>query len=89
MKKHYRVLQDNFLWKKGAILEQGAINGAIGYSPIDDIWNQDANSRNEYITSNNIEGNPEYFERVYQDTLTGNIYRTKDQMIAMYEKAFK
>lgn len=86
MTKYYRVKKDNFLWKEGAILtDQG-----IGiYIPVEDIWNK-VNLQSEFISAYIIE-HPEmedYFERVYADTIIGNLYRTKDKLIKKYEDLY-
>lgn len=90
MEKFYRVKKDTFLWEEGAILKREGhlASGKGGYSPIEDIWNK-VHTNGEYITSPIIEGNPEWFERVYRDDLKGNIFRTADQMRDAYKEMFK
>jgi hypothetical protein len=87
MAKYYRVKKDTFMWKEGAIL-QNSYNG--GYVAIEDIWNK-VELNNEYISAPIIEneGNSEFFERVYPDTLCGSIFRTADQLREVYKKSFK
>jgi hypothetical protein len=85
MTAYYRVIKDNFLWEVGAIIQY---NGNGAYSPIEDIWDM-VKDQNECIIDDIVENMPEYFERVYQDSLKGNLYRTADQMKKMYKKAFK
>lgn len=89
MDKYYRVKKDTFLWKEGAILKysDGVSNG--GYEPIQDIWDV-ANNEGEYISSQIVEDpvNAEYFERVYPDTIKGNVFKTADKLRAQYKKAF-
>lgn len=87
MTKFYRVKKDNFMWKEGAILSDGSKGE---YRPIEDIWNQCV-LKNEYISAHIIESedNKDYFERVYPDTIKGNFYRTKDQLVDLYKKTFK
>jgi hypothetical protein len=87
MTKYYRVKKDNFIWKEGAILTDQDEERYIG---IEDIWNTVTGVKDEYISARIIEhpDNHEYFERVYPDTITGKLYRTKDQMVEMYKKAF-
>jgi hypothetical protein len=86
--KHYRVVQDNFLWKEGAILKH---NGSNGYEPIEDIWDSTPSNGSEYISTRIIEhpDNAAFFERVYKDDLAGNVYRTAEKMRTMYKDAFK
>jgi len=77
--KYYRVKQTNFLWKEGAIISDR------------DVWNKTDDNGNEYISARIIEhpDNAEFFERVYYTSIKGQIFRTKDQLVEMYEKAFK
>jgi hypothetical protein len=88
MTKYYRVKQDTFLWKAGAILidqNEGA------YKAVEDIWDSVDSVGNEYISGRIIEdeGNAAWFERVYPDTISGKLYKTKDQLIEMYNNTFK
>lgn len=65
--KYYRVVQDTFIWKKGAILEFNAsLGNEGGYEAINDLWDA-CDLNGEWITSNIIESpeNVAYFERVY------------------------
>lgn len=66
MSKYYRVKEDNFLWKKGAILEMK--EGESGYNPISDLWDNTEVNGTEYITARIVEApeNAKYFERVYE-----------------------
>jgi hypothetical protein len=86
MPKYYRVIKDTFMWKEGAILK----NDLNCYRAIEDIWNK-VELNTEYISAHIIENplNVDFFERVYQDTLVGNIYRTKDKMVELYQDSFK
>lgn len=88
MKTFYRVKQDNFLWKAGAIIKRGSSGG---YSPIEDIWDSTPVNDAEYVSRRIIEhpDNAKYFERVYPDTLSGKLFKTKDQLLKLYEGAFK
>lgn len=88
MEKYYRVKKDTFLWKEGAILCT-TVDGT-GYRAVKDIWDK-VPLKTEYITAHIIENpdNADTFERVYPDTVTGNLFRTKDQMLKMYKDAFK
>jgi hypothetical protein len=84
--KFYRVKKDTFMWKAGCIL----ICKSGDYHPIVDIWDQ-VELKDEYIREHIIEhpDNADWFERVYPDTIKGMLYRTKDQMVTMYQEAFK
>lgn len=84
---YFRVKKDTFLWAEGAILSDKG-DGCI--LPIEDIWNKTKN-QNEYITRRIIEdpNNADYFEKVYKDSITGNLYKTKDQLVDMFKEAFK
>ena len=86
MVKHYRVKKDTFMWKEGAII----MSNGDGYRPIEDIWNA-VPLGSEYISDHIIEhpDNSDFFEKVYPDTVTGNLYRTKEQMLNLYKTAFK
>lgn len=66
MAKFYRVKEDNFLWRKGAILKKDTDDN--GYYPIDDLWDTTENNDGEYITAKIVEDpvNAPYFERVYE-----------------------
>lgn len=66
MAKFYRVKEDNFLWKKGAILKKESDDN--GYAPIDELWDTTDDNGEEYITAKIIEApeNAKYFERVYE-----------------------
>lgn len=90
--KYYRVKVDTFLWKAGAIIKFNKVlgNGKGGYLPIHDIWNV-ADNTSEYITAHIVEhtNNENIFERVYEDTVKGSVFRTKDQLKEFYEKTFK
>ncbi len=87
MEKYYRVKKDNFMWKEGAIISDG---GKGTYTAVQEIWNNVQSLGSEYISDRIIEdaGNADYFERVYPDTVSGKLFRTKDQMIEMYKTAF-
>lgn len=65
MSKFYQVKEDNFLWKKGAILEKE--DDDDGYRPIDDLWDATDDNGSEYISARIIEAkeNEKYFQRVY------------------------
>jgi len=89
MARYYRVLEDNFLWKKGAIIsDRKTVNH---FYPIqEDVWDH-VPCGNEYISGGiiNHPDNAIFFERVYPDTVSGKFFQTKDQVIQAYEKAFK
>lgn len=65
MRKYYQVLEDNFLWNKGAILKMD--EDCNGYRPIEDLWDATEENGNEYIRACIIEApeNKKYFQRVY------------------------
>lgn len=87
MTTYFRVKKDTFLWEEGAILfDKG--NGHV--VPIEDIWNKTEN-QTEYITRRIVEdpNNADYFEKVYKDSITGNLYKTKDQLVSMFKAVFK
>lgn len=88
MTTYYRVKQDTFLWKKGAIISRDKDGH---YKAIEDIWDATPAIKNEYISAPIIEAdeNAQFFERVYQDNLSGKIFRTKDQLIEVYNNAFQ
>lgn len=85
--KYYRVKKDTFLWKQGAILKQEG----NGYRALEDIWDAIPVVGGEYISTRIVEhrDNAAFFERIYQDTITGRLFRTKDQLSVLYEETFK
>lgn len=85
--KYYRVKQDNFMWKEGAVLQ----STGGGYTPVEDIWDATPVNDSEYISDRIIEhpDNAAYFERVYSNDLKGKGYKTADQMRELYKGAFK
>lgn len=93
MSKYYRVKKDTFMWRAGAIIKSEDIqnHATAGYVAVEDIWNFVPNINNEYISARIIEdtGNAEWFERVYPDTISGKLYRTKDQLMDLYNDSFK
>lgn len=91
MDKYYRVKKDTFLWVQGAILRfDSKLGNSGGYAPLEDIWSTVPTVKDEYICSHIIEhaDNSEWFERIYPDSVSGKIYRTKDQLIEVYKSAF-
>ncbi len=64
----YRVLKDNFLWKKDAILKKASFaDGYSGYKAVDDLLTL-PNTGDEYISSRIVENSPEWFEPI-EDTV--------------------
>lgn len=88
MPKFYRVKQDTFMWKEGAIISD---KNPGQYSSVEDIWDVCPPVSSEYISPAIIEhpDNENFFERVYPDTISGKLFRTKDQLVTLYETAFK
>jgi hypothetical protein len=86
--KYYRVKQDTFLWKVGAVLK--LTSDRDSYIALEDIWDSVPVIGNEYVSARIIEhpDNSKFFERVYLDTITGKLFRTKDQLIDIYHKNF-
>ena len=74
MTKNYRVLKSNFLWSKGAIL----VNSCGSYRAVSDVW--DVNEYNSQgITSEIVEKNEDYFERVYEINTADKVeYKSKE-----------
>ena len=87
MTKYYRVKKDTFMWLEGAILSDD--NSSDGYKAIQDVWDK-VELKGEYISPRIIEDkdNADFFERVYPDTIKGNIYRTKDKLVELYKTSF-
>lgn len=85
--KHYRVKKNTFLWKQGAIIHDQNKGQYVG---VEDIWDV-VPTADEYISARVIEHpeNAEFFERVYPDTLSGKLFRTKDQLAEIYNNTFK
>lgn len=74
------------MWKEEAIIT----SSGSGYHAIEDIWDKVPLST-EYISDHIIEhlGNEDFFERVYKDSMAGNLFRTADQMREIYKGSFK
>ncbi len=92
MDKYYRVKKNTFLWKEGAILRLNQKYGHDGgYEPIEDIWDVIPSCKDDYVSATIIEhpDNSKFFERIYPDSVTGKLFKTKDQLLDMYSKAFK
>lgn len=89
MAKYYRAVKDSPHFEKDAILEfNQASSGENYYTAIEDIWNTKANEEGYGIEDDIVENSPLWFQRVYQDSLKGNIFRTADQIKAVYKKSF-
>lgn len=86
--QYYRLKKDSFMWKEGAVISDD--NDSGGYRAVEDIWDK-VPLKTEYISSHIIESpdNSDFFERVYKDTISGNLYRTADQLREMYKQSFK
>jgi len=90
MTKYYRVKKDNFLWKKGAILEMK--DGENGYDPISDLWDNTEVNQGEYITARVVEApeNAEWFERVYEMSQGKKaVYMVKEKAQAAASKFYE
>lgn len=85
MKKYYRVIKDNFLWNKWTIIVNET--GYKWYEPMSDFMKRSEFDTTEYISKQIIEDkiNTDFFERVYTDDITWKIFKTKDEMIKLYE----
>ena len=87
--KYYRVLQNTFLWEKGAIITNDPKIGTdSGYRAIDPIWNV-TEDQTEYITSKIVEDktNEAFFQRVYPvNLLTKTVYKLKEEAKEMLSK---
>lgn len=88
MTKYYRVKEDNFMWKQGAIISDFNVGK---YKPVEDIWDNTPCNAAEYISARIIEhgNNSAYFERVYRDSISGSLFKTADQMKQAYKDSFK
>lgn len=89
MSKFYRVLQDTFMWDKGAIISN-EINSNQYYS-INDIWNH-VDLDDEYISAPIIENkdNANFFERVYPISILGKAkYLNKAAAKKYHEDIYK
>ena len=86
MEKYYKVLQDTFMWEKGAILTDQRQGHYVSTNP---IWNK-LEEQDEYISDNIVENQPEWFERVHKvDLLTKIIYATKEKAKELLAKNFE
>lgn len=81
MAKFYKVLKDNFLWSKDAILQFGLSGAGNGYRPIhEDVWDTTKFNDEEYISAKIIENNPDWFEPVYEvNLLSKTVYLGKEE----------
>lgn len=85
MTKYYRVIKDHPCWETGAILSNKD-NERDGYSPIEDIWMKIAKT-DDYVDGKElVENQPEFYERVYKDSLDKALFYTKDGLKKVYEK---
>lgn len=64
----YRVLKDNFLWKKNAILHYHTDLGTTGGYKTDEKDYQQPKVNGEYISAPIIENSPDWFEPI-EDTV--------------------
>lgn len=89
--KYYRVIQNTFMWGKGAILKECKDSGREGgYEPTSDIWDTTDFNEGEYISARIIEKSPKYFRRVYKvNLLTKVVYKTKAQAQELLSKEYK
>lgn len=61
---YYRAVKDNFIWKKGAIVQYDEEND--DYNIISDVWDVVRKNQDTQIADKrNVENNPEWWERVY------------------------
>ena len=81
MTKYYRVIKDTPLWKVGAILEK-CENGR--YEAVEDIWDKVNRGRLEEY-GEVVEGNPDFFQRVYKNEGNKLVYRTAEQLEKIYK----
>jgi len=86
--KYYRAIKDSFLWSKGAIVafDEHLGSGEGGYRPIEDIWNANNSVLSEYITARIVESSPEWFERVYSDSVSKMVFKTAQEMKELFSK---
>lgn len=83
--KYYRVLQDTFLWDKGAVLS----SEGNGYRAVDEIFTKEFTGT-EYISDKIIENNPEWFQKVYPvNLLSKTVYKVREEAKALIEENFK
>lgn len=89
--KYYKVLQDTFLWDKGAIITNDPKIGTNGgYRAVDPIFNK-LDDQGEYISANIVEAkeNATFFERVYAvNLITKTVYKLKTQAKEMLNKEY-
>lgn len=85
LRKTYRVIKENFLWEKGAILEYiGEEDGKEkkGYRPIHEAYCLD-NTGSEFIHARIVENRPEYFEEVYLIPGEAPRYGTRQELLSV------
>lgn len=84
--KYYKVIKENFLWEVDSILSNAGMDN--GYRPVDDVFKR--HDGNEYITSDIVENEPEYFQRVYKvDLATRVVYEVKERAKELLAKSYK
>ena len=91
MEKFYKVMQDTYLFKKGAVLSNK--DNSSQFKATHDIWNVEGNdilnkfmSGEPGIASDIVENSPEWFQRVYsKKSLTGIYYVTKEKLRDLLE----
>ena len=77
----YRVLKDNFLWKKDAILKM--TSDGKGYNSVDNLHDM-PHTGTEYISSRIIENSPEWFEPIEEqvwEKFVEKVERAKDNLV--------
>jgi hypothetical protein len=87
MSKFFRVKEDNFMWKKGAILQ---CNSQGHCTAIEDIWNATPILGSEYISLPIVEApeNARFFERIYENSFAGKCFKTADELREFFNTAF-
>ena len=89
--KFYRTTKASFLWDEGIIIENSAVSGGkvIGYKPVDNVF-ENKYVPCEYVSSEIVENNPEWFEEVYPVSfLTKTVYKGIDEAKESIKKMYR
>lgn len=82
--RHYRVVKDTPMWKKGAILEKEGTE----YKAINDLWDQ-IDDISGYVEGEKVVENSDFFERVYAMGKASKLmYVTREKAQEMASKFF-
>lgn len=93
MNKYYKVIKDHPLWEVGAILKQQD-NDSESYKAISDIWTKELKNDRDISDwtegKNLVEGQPEWFQRVYSVKVLGQAkYLSREAAKKFHHESYK